>query len=245
MQRSIYKKSTVSRKRAAANAAVARARATILASRRSGSLYAAPPRTGGFWGQWNGRRQNELKTIDITPTSLNSALAGSVVLLNGVATGTDFNARIGRKIVIKSLLFRCRFENRTDITGATPAAGDTVRVLLVFDSQSNGAAPAVTDILNSASVVDTMNLNNRDRFRILKDFYITTGGDNYSAGTLTAGSPRPVIVKKYLKLNLEVIFSGTGATVGSIASGGLYFIPIADSAVANMNYCTRVRFIDG
>jgi len=65
----------------------------------------APLRTGGFYGLWNGRRADELKTIDSTATT-DIPTAGLVNTISGVAAGTDYNNRIGRKIMMKSLLFR-------------------------------------------------------------------------------------------------------------------------------------------
>ena len=69
--------------------------------------------------------------------------------------------------------------------------------------------------------------------------------NNYTAGTLTAGSPMTKKLQVYKKCSLEQIFSGTGATIGSIQSGSLYLLMI--NAVTNSTSAdtyTRVRFID-
>ena len=130
------------RKIALAASAVKRARAVL----RARNL--APTRTGGFYGLYTRRGREELKTIDnqvgLAPTQTGS----SVSLLNGVATGTDYTNRIGRKIILKSILLRCSMYN--DTTTSDPN-GDVVRVLVVSDSQTNGAAPSVGDILQTAA----------------------------------------------------------------------------------------------
>jgi len=71
-------------------------------------------------------------------------------------------------------------------------------------------------------------------------------GAVYAAGALTNGSPCARWVKKFMKCNSEVIFSGTGATVGSIASGSLYLVLVgANNQSLDFDYAARVRFIDG
>lgn len=239
MQSSYTSKAKARRIQAAA-AAVRRARATTLSSRR---FPLAPPRTGGFYGQWNRPRGvgEELKTIDtgivgVTPITT----AGSVALINGVATGTDYTNRIGRKIMIKSIYVRFATLPNT----VTAPLGDIQRIMLIYDKQTNGAAPAVTDILNTASYLDVNNLNNRDRFVVLKDKTINCWPAAYAAGAVTAGNPNTMSFKFYKKCNLEQIFSGTGSTVGSIASGGIFLLFISAAATYNLAYSARVRFSD-
>lgn len=208
------------------------------------SGLSAPLRTGGFYGQWNRpvTAKPELKVIDIALTNQTVAAAGNVILLNGVATGTDFTSRIGRKIVLKSLLLRA---NSYYTAAVSTQVGDNVRVMVVCDNQANGAAPAVTDILVAADPVSPMNLNNRDRFRVLMDKVINHAGAVFAAGALTNGSPSMRSIKKYIKLNMESIYSGTGATVGSLASGALYLVLIGfNNNATDFDYITRVRFID-
>lgn len=226
---------TKRRKLALANSAVKRARAVLRARN------VAPPRTGGFYGLYTRRGREELKTIDVA-TSLTPTLTGSSpTLLNGVATGTDYTNRIGRKILMKSLLLRLSIFNDTTTSDPT---GDIIRVVVVYDCQSNGVAPAVTDVI-SGGFDGPMNLNNRDRFKILLDKFWTVPGQTYTAGTLTAGSPQPKYYKLYKKMSTEEIFSGTGATVGSIATGGIYIFAMSTGTTGNaVGVNSRIRFND-
>ena len=156
MQKNIFKKKPSDRQ-GAAKAAVAKARAAIIASRRA----TAPPRTGGFFGAWNrpGGLGPELKTIDVTTTSISPVtVAGANVLLNGVAQGSDYTNRIGRKVLLKSLLFRA---NMYPVLNTGSPVGCTIRIMLVYDSQTNGALAAVSDVLNAATYLQPTNLNNR------------------------------------------------------------------------------------
>lgn len=202
----------------------------------------APPRTGGFFGTSTKRGRMELKTIDSGQVVTNPLLTtGTVVLLDGVATGTDFTNRIGRKVNLASVYLR----GDISYTATTADGGVAVRVMIVYDTQTNGAAPVVTDILTASTVTAPNNLNNRDRFKTLMDKVFQLPGAHFVAAALTVGSPQSKTVKKYKRLNHEVIFGGTAATVGSIQTGGLFLVMIADTVGASfMVWDSRVRFED-
>jgi len=236
-------KSTAAKLQAAA-AAISKARTTVINSRRA-SMPSAPIRTGGFYGPYNRPvgLGPELKTIDVTTTSISPvAVAGATVLLNGVAQGSDYTNRIGRKTVMKSILFRA---NIYPVGGTQSPLGATIRIMLVYDKQTNGALAAVTDILNAATYLQPTNLNNRDRFKILMDKFVTTNANTTTAGpvqSIAGGGTR--LVKKYIRFEHDVIFGGTGATVGDIQSGSLFMLTISSSATYALDYNVRTRFID-
>jgi len=227
-------------KQQAAAAAVARARTTILNARRSYS--SAPPATRGFYGGYTQRGRDELKTIDTTGVATNVSSAGTVVLLNGVSQGTDYTNRIGRKIRMKSILYKTTILQLATVSNPT---GTIVRVMLIYDNQTNASAPTVTDVLLTAEVDSPLNLTNRDRFRVLTDKWVHMPACNYAAGALTTGNTTPKMVKIYKKLNHDVIFGSTGATVGSIQTGGLFELIIGNqnALVTSDLYC-RTRFTD-
>lgn len=237
MRKTVTFKKFNSRKSAAARNALNRAAAVLRGRTR------APLRTGGFFGV-SQRRQSELKVLDSNAAGFGSACdtTGAVTLINGIATGTDFNARIGRKIIMKSLYMRGWYRN-VDLTCSDSA----IRIVVVYDAQTNGAAPAYTDVFTTSDPLAHINLNNRDRFKVLYDKSTTLGGISTTATQTfsTAGSHGQI--KKYLKLNHEVIFSGTGATVGSIASGSIYVLTLGTAAPNDGGYVTistRIRFVD-
>ena len=188
-----YTAKAKARKLAAASAAINRARATILSSRRSTAL--APPRTGGFYGVQSRLGRNELKTIDVAPTQAEATTTAAITLLNGVATGTDYTARIGRKIRMKSLYMRIQISPVDQVTSDT-----FVRLLIVYDMQSNGTAPAITDVLNTGSTVDHFNLNNRDRFKILMDKCIPIGANVNTATQAYSNGKNVYYIRKYFNL---------------------------------------------
>lgn len=219
------------------------ARAAYIASKRMVSLPRAPLATRGFYGLYSGRGRNELKIIDNPAGTGAAPAAGVLILLNGVSQGTDYTNRIGRKILLKSLLFRFTVVPTNTVLHATQ--GDVVRLLLIYDCQTNAATPAVSDVLASVAYNAPMNLTNRDRFKILADKYYTMASFDFSAvPALVSGSPRPVQSKVYKKMSLEEIFGGTGATVGSIQTGAIWALVIALNGVCTYVYDSRVRFLD-
>lgn len=228
------------RKLIAAAKAVARARKTLGSSRRSSGL--APARTGGFFGVRRRQMMGERKVVDVDPGTIAVTTTGTVTLINGVATGTDFTDRVGRKIVMKSVFVRGIVFPDDVIT-----LNSLARIMLVYDMQANGAAPIITDILKSATAVANLNLNNRDRFKILMDKEFAVAKTDNTATQAVSGSPTCHRFKKYTRLNHEVLFNGTTAAVGSIATGALYLVTIGTQAAgdaASVTIATRIRFED-
>lgn len=204
----------------------------------------APIASRGFRGIYGGKGQykrprSELKTIEVNDSTVAANTTGTIVLINGVIQGTDYNQRVGRIFLMKSIYLRAKFTN--DSATVSPL---TFRAMIVLDSQTNGALPAITDILNAVTTTSTNNLNNRDRFKVLMD---KTFSPTPSARTV-AITEQEVFKKWYKKCSYEVVNGGTAATVGSIQTGGLYVIFLTDVAAGTgdgvVTYSTRVRFID-
>ena len=192
-------------------------------------------RTGG-WA--NPSRGGELKFID---TNASTAVTFAVstfatgVLLNGCAQGSDATTRIGRKLVMKSLLLRYSWNMASTSTGGSP-----VRIIVVYDKQANATAPAITDVLVADSFIGQNNLNNRDRFVILCD---------QISAPIGAQSDSSVGGVIYKKINLETMFNaGSAGTIGDITSGSVYLF-VAQTAgigIANPSFTwrARIRFQD-
>lgn len=210
------------------------------------------PAFRGFRGVGQ-RRAAEKKVIDIANAVYQVNTTGSFTLLNGCVQGTDYTNRIGRKIVVKSVYIRGAVYVEPAVTPAVATApAQQARMILFLDLQPNGAAPAATDLLTAANPYSMLNLNNRDRFRILRDevfvfdpyFNVTTATQAQAAVTNTYKE-----VNCYKKLNLESIYNaGNAGTIGDIQSGALYMFWIgsvpAGAADSNANVSTRVRFLD-
>lgn len=195
----------------------------------------------------------EKKVVDQAVGTLTVDTTGGFTLVNLATLGSDMTNRIGRKINIKSLYVRGLIGSNL---GFTPAAafGTTqqVRMIILFDCQPNGGAPAVLDLLNTASPASQLNLNNRDRFKIIHDKTWTFGPFVYSTASnyIGIGGSQVAQIKKYKKLNLETVFNSTnGGTIADISSGALYVFFIGSKAASatlasSVILSTRVRFID-
>jgi len=166
--------------------------------------------------------------------------SGTLQLLNGVANGTDFTNRIGRKINMVDLEVKMFF---FPISGnAYP--GDVIRVMLIYDKQTNGALPAVSDILTSAYPLSFTNLNNRNRFEVLHDEAVALNPQATVGTTLGNGAPENKWREFRVKLRHDTIYGSTGANIADIKSGAIYMLTISAFAVWQIAWNARVRFYD-
>jgi len=184
----------------------------------------------------------ELKFVDVAQANYVADTTGTVTLLNGTATGDDYNTRDGRQIVIKSVQIRGRV-NPVDGTTSPCHA----RVLLVWDNATSGVAPTIADILSAATSNSYPLVNNQTRFTILRDMSFFVGGIDTGVGQQYAMSPTGAVVEAYLKINQVTQYMSTTAAVASVQNGGLFMVTIGDQAAnagALFVLATRVRFTD-
>lgn len=191
----------------------------------------------------------ELKNVDAGNTlTINSGLSTWSIpqLLNGLSQGAGSDERIGRKVTLKSMLFRYVFS----VTG-TPTAGThtvaPIRIVLFYDKAPNGIAPIMTELFTQSNINSITNLGYKDRFIILRDWYpfeeigyAPTWDNGFWS---VAGS-------KYIKLpNLDQQFVGTGNTIASIGTGAIYWswVTTANTIVpttSRIDVASRIRFTD-
>jgi len=202
------------------------------------------------------RHGAEIKAIDIPDGTygFNRPNAGVVSLLNGVQTGTGFFNRIGSRIEMRSLKIR------GFIYYASTTIQDQCRMIIVYDRQPTQTLPAPTVILQTRDQIGNatnpgsseINLDNRDRFQILRDYQVHIPSCTVAAGVLTNGpsySDQKMQVDIYLKLkSLTTHFNSTSnpATIANIATGALYAMFISDTqdATVGFNGQFRLRYSD-
>lgn len=241
----LYSKNWQAAKRRRTQRAVARQYGFLPRTTYAGSMV--PLRTGGYTPN-----RVERKVNDIATATYQVNTTGSFTLLANPSLGSDFNNRIGRKVLLKSLYIKGRV-----ITEAAVALTESFvpaqqgRLIVFVDMQPNGAAPAVTDLLVEATPSSQLNLNNRDRFKVITDklFSFDPFVYNQTVGFLASTNRQIYNLKKYKKLNLEVIFNATnGGTIADINSGALYMFWIGSrvSGTSDINaiLSTRVRYAD-
>lgn len=194
-------------------------------------------RTGGY--AFSSQGGTELNFVDTALSAVVLDSTGAVTLLNGMAQGTTASTRIGRKITMKSFQIQARAQ-----ANAATTMSDC-RVALVYDMQSNGAAPAITDIYDSASPTALRNVSNSQRFRVLWVW------EDAVIGNLTTPSTgkETLIVNHYRRFDLPVQFNaGSAGTVGDIQTGGLFLVTVGQVApgtsAAALNGTVRIRYSD-
>lgn len=201
------------------------------------------------------RTEQKAVTVNSTTRQLNTT--GSFNLLNFSVPGTDINQRVGRKIMCKSIFIRGFISpeggNTAIVAGTLETFAQLGRCIVFVDNQPNGAAPAVTDLLAEATSVSQLNLDNRDRFKVLMDktFGVPNSVKSFTATGSTCGSYGNCIpFKKYKKIMVETVYNaGTAGTIADINSGALYMFWIGNVVAGtgtdtNATISTRVRFED-
>lgn len=194
--------------------------------------------TNSLWSA--GRKGTEVKFID-TDAVAQSLTGGTMAFigpLNGVATGTDFNTRIGRNIKCVKISWRISIEDNTN-------PSNQFRLIIVQDKQPNGAVFNPGDLFADTTSGDVMmtsllNLNNKERFTICRDKMLYTQSAN-QCNTFWKGTCRFSFRTQYML---------TTAAIGAISTNSLYAIIVSHytltggSASNNLNYWYRLRFID-
>lgn len=164
-------------------------------------------------------------------------------LCNGLQTGGGATQRIGRKIILKSIYLRITHYG----AGVTGTQTGPLRVLVVYDKQTNGAFPTVAAADGAPLAYDDMttpnNLYAADRFVTIFDKLLPPVGS-----ASNPGAPQTVTKKAFRKVNLPVIYNnGNVGDITDISSGGLYITFCQaglQAAASTVDYVVRTRFVD-
>lgn len=191
-------------------------------------------RRGNFYSAFQKSSGIEKKNIDDTSPKISTGVATwTITCLNDVVQGTTAITRIGRKILMKSLL----------VQGSASVATGQLRIVIVYDRQPNGVIANATDIFTSNTLMAAQNLDNRDRFITLADIFPFDQSENI----MNPSNNNDSIVgwKRFIKMNLETIYSGNAGTIGDITTGALLICTSTNGgAVIGETGLQRVRFID-
>lgn len=168
--------------------------------------------------------------------AVSAATFSAPTLLNGSLQGAGAGQHIGRKTAMNSLLIRYDAH-----LAPTTTQGCQIRLLVVYDKQTNKALPAITDVLASDNFNSPMNLDNSDRFIILADKLTDpiSVNNNYNVADTI-----------YKKMSLDTMWD-TGNNAGDVTDikSGSVVAFIAQSggagvAAAQVDSITRIRYID-
>lgn len=207
----------------------------------------------------------------VTITTVN--LAGQISWLNQTGIGGWTVNRQGNRIMMKSI----HLKGILTITGAppnVPSVPNVIRLALVYDKSPNGvAAPAIIqDVFQSmsysgtteTSVFSGVNISNRDRFIVLRDYLRLTPRVDYaqdgttptyhgftgqgSGGMGSEKSGQTFQIDEYIKLNLPAVYkvnsTQTNNDYSNIETGALLLYQYCGGQSGNwvFTHSSRVVF---
>lgn len=177
---------------------------------------------------------SEIKAIDIPNAShvfRSTAVTTNVILLNGVQTGAGFFNRVGSRVEMKNLHIRGNIE---PIATSTPSC---MRMIIVYDRQPTGALPVISELIQARDQDGNpttqgyaeINLDNRDRFQILRDIQLFVSSLTFvGAQESFIGVQDGTVcyaINEFIKLKgLGTHYNSTASpvTIANIATGALY-----------------------
>jgi len=137
---------------------------------------------------------------------------GQLVSLTPIAQGDNDGLRSGNSVLVRKILNRFWVLKNTN----NPFTG--CRIIFFIDTQQIAdTAPAVTDVLASASVLSPLNSLNAGRFKILKNYEFMLDDTNKSKE-----------IKFFKDVQHHVRFNGTAS--GDVQKGGIYMLYISSDA---------------
>lgn len=169
----------------------------------------------------------------LVPTILPMDDNGTVSCLNFMTSSSASSTAVsGFQCAIKS----CAYRFEVDIATTTPVQ-TSGRVVLVWDKQPNAAVAAYTAIFTAANFLSFMNMQNKDRFVILRNqqFALSPNGDE------------ALFFEGFCKINMTSTYPVNG-TAAVPLTGALLLAFVSDQSVAasqpTLNGTWRVRYID-
>jgi len=174
-------------------------------------------RTVGYYGRFNkeGAEEKFLDTqIDISNiTNAYVVATNQITSLNVIPQGNGQSEREGRKVWLKSIQFRLRITTDPAIAAAPL---NMIRIMVVMDTQTNGAAYTGAQLLQQFFVYGYRNIENTQRLKVLYDKVIVLNNVsiNTAATTILAVNR---FVKWYHKCNIPIDYDST-ANTGALAT---------------------------
>lgn len=147
----------------------------------------------------------EMKIIDTVDTGFSIGSTAKIDLLCNVSQGTAVNTRVGTKVNSMNILGRLEFIHNPS------AVATFIRMFIFQDTQQVLATtPGSISILQTTDTRSALNIQNRGRFKILKD-------ELFSLNNFDKSSKE---YKIYLKVPLPIQWSDNSGT--NIQKNGLY-----------------------
>lgn len=176
----------------------------------------------------------EYKFHDVQTTGTAISTTPTITQLSNIANGDTAETRDGNSIKWT------RFTSHGTLSINGSATRSYVRMLLVLDTQTNGAIYSAGDILKDITaddaIVSLYNLDNRQRFKILYDKVVKLAANTISVRTFKINK----------KFSLRQIFNADAAAITSIPtySLSLYFVSNEATNTPTLTMYNRLRYLD-
>ena len=196
----------------------------------------------GYYSKFTNGGELKFHDLDINDATIaaNGTIAQASV--NIIAQGVTEVQRVGRKCTIRNINWR--FNIRLPEGTASSTTSDTVRVMVYHDKQTNGAAAAVTDILETDDYQSFNNLSNKSRFRTLMDRTYDLNTDLSGDGT-TVDSPRFNINDSFFKkCNISIEYDSTTGAITEQRSNNIGVLLLSKNGLCTFDSKMRVRYSD-
>lgn len=195
--------------------------------------------------QPSNHKEKRFKDFSLASVALNLALTwyNIVDCFTVVAQGNAADERMGRRMILKDLMFRTRL-----VFQPAGAANCTcrVRLLLVWDHQCNGAAATIGEILNTAPVDNYSafnNLANSRRFTIVSDRKVTLRSSANIGATQPAGTTATVDIYKKVDMPIQYAVGTTNGALSTHESNNFLLFGICDDVGTTVDLIAwRLRF---
>lgn len=192
----------------------------------------------------DGQEGPEIKYLDKESLNVGFSSIAAVYDCSLMAQGQTNTTRIGNKICVKSIHVRLNGESSI----AADIQPNKHKWMLVYDKEPEPSALAsYNQIMTSNDVIAFRNIGESDRFKVLAEGVFEVAGMDW---VNTTGGAQPsnssFYLDKFIPLDINIKYTGTGATQSNVATGQLLFTFISQTTDGNGTYDfrTRIRYTD-
>lgn len=189
----------------------------------------------------------ELKYLDtayaaVALTAGATAPMGSLVMM---AQGLTASTRVGQSITVRSVQLSLSF-NTEQFIGVVNSA--IIRVVLVLDTQANGAVANETDIFANASDVNSLRtIGEVHRFKILMDRKLVANAPGLAwNGSAEVSSSLHKTLKFYKKMKTKIHYTLNAGNITDVSQNNISLFIYSDVILplTRVSGTARIRYTD-
>ena len=182
-----------------------------------------------------------LTQVSKTGTALNGGTGAFGDTIHLLAESTTPFGRIGRKVVLKKIMFRFTLELPS--TAAAADGADSLRIMVVWDKATAGTIINETQLLSGATpdINAFNNLDFKGRYVTLMDKIYTIHADaSFSASTIY--NTRAITF--YKEVNIPLEFTESAGSIVENRINSVQIFAISERAKIFVKGVTRIRYLD-